>query len=168
MSFPISLTCFRNRKEASFTRQIFDVIFLPFCSNRKEYASDPGFMQVEYPDGSRADISICNLSDEALAMFQPGKPLSPERISVVFEMPRGDPRLIQNVTFNHCGGNSFFDAMYKLADHTNSVISWPALEPKAVVPNEATLAEVPSDYPGIRAARIVRNGAEIADAIESG
>jgi hypothetical protein len=125
-------------------------------------------MQVEYPDGSRADISVCNLSDEALAMFQAGKPLSPERISEVFEMHRGDPILIQNVTFNHCGGNSFFDAMYKLADRTNSVISWPSLEAKAVVPNEVTLAEVPSNYPGIRAARIVRSGAEIADAIANG
>jgi len=168
VSFPISLTCYQNGKEARFKREIFDEIFLRHCANRDEYDDDPTFMQVEYPDGGRADIVLTSLSDEALALLVPGEPVSPEKMSEISDMPRGDPAFVQNVTFDHAGGDALFDDIYKLADSTNSVISWPDVGSPVVVPNDETLKEVPTDYPGIKSARVVRSGSAIVKAITLG
>lgn len=168
MSFPISLTCYRNGKEARFERKIFEQIFLRHCSNREEYDEEPGFMQVEYRDGGRADINLINVSDEALALLVPGEPISAEKMAEICEMPPGDPAFIQNVTFNHAGGDALFDDIYKLADITNSVISWPDEGSPTVVANGKTLKEAPKDYLGIKSARIVRSGADLVKAITSG
>ena len=162
------MTCYRNGKEARFKREVFEKIFLRHCINRDEYDDDPTFVQVEYSDGGHADIVLTNLSDEALALLVPGEPVSPEKMSEISDMPRGDPAFVQNVTFDHAGGDALFDDIYQLADRTNSVISWPDVGSPVVVPNEKTLREMPTDYPGIKSARLVRNGADLVRAITSG
>lgn len=168
MSFPISLTCYRNGKEARFKRRVFEKIFLRHCSNREEYDEDPTFMQVEYRDGGHADIGLMNLADEALALVVPGEPISPEKMDEIAEMPQGDPAFVQNVIFDNAGGDALFDDIYKLANATNSVISWPDEGSPVVVPNDETLKEVPKDLPGMKSARIVRDGADLVKAIVSG
>jgi len=168
VSFPISLTCYRSGKEARFKREIFEKIFLRHCSNREEYDEEPTFMQVEYSDGGRADIVLTNLSDEALALVAEGESVSPEKMAKISDMEPGDPAFIQNVTFDHAGGDALFDDIYKLADSTNSVISWPDVGSPVVVPNDISLQEAPADCPGIKSARVVRNGAELIQAITSG
>jgi hypothetical protein len=125
-------------------------------------------MQVEYRDGGRADITLVNLSDEALALVAPGERLSPEKMAEISDMPPGDPAFVQNVTFDHAGGDALFDDIYKLADSTNAVISWPDKPPVALVTKQSTVKEVPADYPGIGTARVVRSGADIVKAITSG
>ena len=137
------------------------------CINREEYDDDPTFMQVEYRDGGRADIILTNLSDEALALVPQGEPASPEKMDEISGMPPGDPAFIQNVTFDHAGGEALFDDIYELADNTNSVISWPDVGSPVVVPNDKTLKEVPTDHPGIKSARMVRSGADLIKAITS-
>ena len=162
------MTCYQNGKEARFKREIFDKVFLQHCINRDEYDDDPTFMQVEYPDGGRADIVLTNLSDEALSLLVPGEPVSPEKMSEISDMPPGDSAFVQNVTFDHAGGDALFDDIYKLADGTNSVIWWPDVGSPVVAPNDKTLKEMPTDHPGIKSARIVRSGAELVKAITSG
>jgi hypothetical protein len=159
------LTCYQNGKEARFKREIFEKIFLRHCTNRDEYDDDLTFMQVEYHDGGRADIVLTNLSDEALALVVPEGPVSPEKMSEISDMPPGDPAFVQNVTFDHAGGDALFDDIYKLADSTNSVISWPDVGSPVAVPNDKTLKEVPRDYPGIKSARIVRSGTDLVKVI---
>lgn len=60
MSYDIFLACVRGEGTVRFKREIFEEIFLPYCPYLKSYRADPGGMQVEYPDGNHADISIHN------------------------------------------------------------------------------------------------------------
>ena len=73
---------------------------------------------------------------------------------------------IQDMMFNHCGGNDFFQALYELADRTKSIIFWPDTRPSFAVTDEGTLAHLPRDFeqdfgPG----QIVRNGRELQEYI---
>ena len=138
MSFDIFLVCFRNGDAAPFKREVFEAIFLPHCDNVRAYKSDPSFMRVEYRDGSGGDI-YC-----------------------------GDERDIDNIMFNHCGGESFFNDMFDLADRTLSIIFWPDATPVYVYTNAAVLKELPKDFieKGDRS-RLVRSGFDIVEAIRS-
>jgi hypothetical protein len=88
-------------------------------------------------------------------------------MSEISDMPPGDPTFIQSVTFDHAGGDALFEDIYKLADSTNSVISWPDMGSPVVVPNDRTLKEAPQDLPGMKLARVVRSGSDIVKAITS-
>jgi hypothetical protein len=163
MSFDIFLQCYRKEKPATFRREIFEGLFLQYCPCKKSYASDPKFMQVEYPDGGGADIYLGNLHDDKALLLELGK--NEEANALPGDL--GDPRDIAHMMFNHCGGDMFFDAMYKLADQTKSVIFWPNSPSLVVVTDEAVLKELPADFPGVENPRVVRSGAEIIAAIES-
>lgn len=165
MSDPISLTCLRNGEPARFAREVLDSIFLRYCTNKADYARKPDFMIVEYADGSRGELFLSNLSDEALALFASVKPPTTEIMNRVLDMPRGDPGFVQNVTFSHCGGNMFFDGLYELAHQTRSVIS---LYSGIAVTDEAVLDEVPEDFVGAKFPHVVHSGADIIRAIEAG
>jgi len=168
MSFDIWLERYHKGEPSPFKREVFETIFLPFCSNRDEYASDPNFMQVEYPDGGRADIYMSNLSNEVLeaATKKAGGLVPPEEIGAVLEKAKGDPAFIQHVTFNHSGGKAFSEDMYKLAHRTGSVISWPDPNPIFVYTDEAVLKELPEPFSKTRK-RLVRSGADISEAIRT-
>lgn len=168
MSDPISLTCLRKGEPARFTRELLDSIFLPYCTNRAQYAGKPDFMIVEYPDGSRGELFLSNLSDEALALFDSVKPATVDIMNRVLGMPRGDPAFVQNVTFSHCGGNMFFDGLYELSRQTKSVISFYSSHSAIAVPDEAILQDVPGDFVGAKFPHIVHSGADIVRAIENG
>ncbi|HEY1505066.1 MAG TPA: hypothetical protein VGF92_12245 [Stellaceae bacterium] len=56
MSFDIFLYCFRKREEAPIPRKMFDAIFGPRDTHPQLRAKDPGYMTVEYPNGSGAAI----------------------------------------------------------------------------------------------------------------
>jgi len=163
MSFDIFLQCYRKGKPATFKREIFDQIFLPYCNDPSKYASDPKFMQVEYPDDGGADIYLGNLHDDRALLLELGK----DQEADALPSDLGDPHDIGHVMFNHCGGDMFFDAMYKLADQTRSVIFWPNAPSLVVATNEAVLTELEPDFPGIDNPRIVHSGADIVAAIQS-
>jgi hypothetical protein len=137
MSFDIFLEVWRQGEIASFKREVFEALFLPYCTKRRSYDENPSFMRVEFPDESGSDIYLDEEDD------------------------------FRHITFNHSGGSMFFDAIYKLADQTKSVIFWPNSPSLVVVTNEAVLKELPADFPGVENPRIVHSGAEIIAAIES-
>lgn len=168
MSFDIWLECYRKGEPAPFKREVFEAIFLPFCSNRDEYERDPKFMQIEYPDGGRADIYMSNLNNEVLAAAskKAGGVVPPEEIGEVLNKAKGDPAFIQHMMFNHCGGEAFDDDMYKLAQRTGSIIHWPDANPIFVYTDEAVLDELPEYFNDARK-RFVRSGADIAEAIRT-
>ena len=168
MSFDIWLECYRNGEPAPFKREVFESIFLPFCTNRNEYERKPDFMQVEFPDGGGADIYMSNLKSDVLeaASKKAGGLVPPEEIGEVLKKAKGDPAFIQHMTFNHCGGDAFSEGMYALAQRTGSIISWPDDDPIFVYTDETVLKELPDYYTEMRK-RLVRNGADIGEAIRT-
>lgn len=167
MSFDIWLDCFRNGRPAPFKREVFEAIFLPFCSNRAAYKSNPGFMQVAYPDGGQADMHLSNLDAEVLDSASAGGLIPPEEIGDVLERAQGDPNFIQHVGFTRCGGDAFFQGMYELARRTRSVIHWPAEDSIFVYTDDSTLKELPEAYFGDARKQRVGSGADIVNAIEN-
>jgi hypothetical protein len=167
MSFDIWLDCFRGGHPAPFKREVFEAIFLPFCSNSAGYKSDRSFMQVEYPDGGRADIHVSNLDEDVLQSASAGKLIAPEEIDDVLERAQGDPNFIQHVGFTHCGGDAFFQGMYELASRTKSVIHWPDEDAIFVYTEDAVLKELPKEYFGDARKQRVASGADIVRAIEN-
>ena len=163
MSFDIFLQCYRKGLPTSFKREVFEDMFLAHCDNRKEYRSDPKFMRVKYPDDSRADIYIGTVHEVRSLMLELGNVAEANALS----SDLGDPRDILDLMFNHCGGDMFFETMYKLADRTQSVIFWPNVPSLIVVTNEAVLKELEPDFPGIDNPRIVHSGADIVEAIRN-
>lgn len=102
MSFDIFLACVRKGEEEPIPREVFDSIFAPHDTHPHLRASDPGYMVVEYPDGSGGCIYCGGYKD--------GKDAS-------------------HMMFNHCGGEAFFNDMYELARRTRSIIFWPDQNP---------------------------------------
>jgi hypothetical protein len=167
MSFDIWLDCFRKGHPAPFKREVFEAIFLPFCSNRAEYKSHPSFMQVEYPDGGRADIDLSNLDEAVLESASAGGLIPPEEIGDVLDRAQGDPNFIQHIGFTHCGGDAFFQGMYELASRTGSIIHWPDEDSIFVYTDDTVLKELPQEYFGDARRQRVGSGADIIRAIEN-
>jgi len=161
MSFDIFLQCFRKGQPATFKREIFEDIFLPHCADLKGYRSDPKFMRAEFPDGGGSDIHSGNDYDVLRMQLEHG------------ELPAGtdigvdDKSIIDHMMFNHCGGDMFFQALYELANRTQSVILWPSEGPSTVVTNEAVLKELPEKGFDLATIKIVHSGADIVEAIQN-
>jgi hypothetical protein len=81
MSFDIFLQCFRKGEPAPIPREIFDAIFGPHDTHPHLREKDPGYVVVEYPDGSGGSIYTGYDED--------------------------DPLHSSHMMFNHCGGESF-------------------------------------------------------------
>jgi hypothetical protein len=77
-------------------------------------------MQVEYPDGGRADIYIMNTSDEEDRARKEAR--TPEQRRALPSFPPGDPAFIACLSFDHFGGDGFFRDLYKLTDHVGGMI----------------------------------------------
>ncbi len=71
-----------------------------------------------------------------------------------------------SLSFDHCGGETFFANMVELADKTASVIFWVSEISPTVVTNEATLKHLPPDFIEGRPVRVVHNVDDIRKAIE--
>lgn len=120
-------------------------------------------MQVEYPDGGRADISIHNTSDEEIQARQ--RAHTPQERLALPEFPPGDPAYIEDLGFNHFGGDGFFRDLYDLADRVGAMVYAGGA---VIVTKESVLKEIPEDFLGMENARIVRNAAELEEAVFAG
>jgi len=162
MSYDIFLACVRGKDSPRFKREVFEEIFLPHCPYLKSYQADPGFMQVEYPDGSRADISIHNTSEEEEQARRRAR--TPEERVKLPSFPPGDRAYIEFLGFGHFGGGAFFRDLYALADRVGAMV-YAGGEPCVIVTKESVLKEIPEDFLGMENARVVRNPAELEDAV---
>ena len=138
MSFDIFLQCFRKGEPEPIPRAMFDAIFGPHDTHPQLRAKDPGYMTVEYPDGSSAAIYCGGYKD--------GKDTS-------------------HMMFNHCGGPSFWADLWQLADRSKSIIFWPSEETTYVYTDEAVVKDVPEGV--FDTGRLVRSGIDIVAAIEA-
>jgi hypothetical protein len=163
MSEPIFLACVRGADSARFKRDVFEEIFLPHCSHLKSYRDDPGFMQVEYPDGSRADISIHNRSVEEEQARRQAR--TPEEALKLPEFPPGDPAYIESLGFDHFGGDAFFRDLYQLTDRVGGIVFAGGA---AIATKESVLKEMSEDFSDMENARVVHNAAELEDAVFAG
>jgi hypothetical protein len=165
MSYDIFLACLRGNDSPRFKREIFEEIFLPHCAHLKSYQNDPGGMQVEYPDGSRADISIHNTSDEEEQARRLAR--TPEERIKLPSFPPGDRAYIEFLGFDHFGGDAFFRDLYALADRVGAMVYAGGM-PSVIVTKESVLKEIPEDFLGMENARVVQNASELEDAVFAG
>ena len=163
MSYDIHLACVRGDDTVRFKREVFEEIFLPHCPRLKSYQADPGFMQVEYPDGGRADIYIHNSSDEEDQARRRAR--TPEERLALPEFPPGDPAYIEHLGFGHFGGDAFFRDLYALADGVGALVFAGSWKPMVIVTKESVLKEIPQDFLGMENARVVRNAGELEEAV---
>jgi hypothetical protein len=167
MSFDIFLMCFRHGKPALFKREIFEEIFLPYCDHPEAYRDEPEYTTVSFPDGSGGVIYCSSDTERTLEMRVVDGDSHNEKKRIVAES-KEEERGMSHMMFNHCGGDAFFQAMYTLADRTNSMINWPNVPAIFVFPSEEARKHVMDGIieEGDRVL-IVRSGAEIIDAIAS-
>jgi hypothetical protein len=165
VSYDIHLVCVRGDKYIRFQREVFEAIFLPHCAHLESYRTDPEFMQVEYPDGSRSDIYILNRSDEELQAHQQARG-APKTLDLR-GVPPGDRADIQYLGFDHFGGDSFFRDLYALTDRIDAVIVAGSIKTVAIVTKESVLKEIPKTFQGMKNARVVHNPAELEEAVWS-
>jgi hypothetical protein len=141
MSFDIFLGCFRNGKPSPIPREIFDTVFAPHDTHPHLREKDPDYMVVEYPDGGGGSIYCGGDNDE-------------ER---------------SHIMFNHCGGDSFDQDMYRLAHLTRSIIFWPTNNPIYVYTDPSVPAELKgTGYFEKARAVLIHCGADIDKAIAAG
>jgi hypothetical protein len=139
MSFDIFLQCFRKGEAEPVPREMFNAIFGPHDTHPQSCESDPGYMVVEYPDGSGASIYTSYGDD--------------------------DPARAGGFMFNHCGGESFWRDLYELADRSKSIIFWPSKQMTYVYTDEAAVKDVPEGaFDG--GGSLVKSGFDIVAAIE--
>lgn len=99
--------------------------------------ADEGIVRVKYPDGGGADVYGDN---------------QPE---------------LRSISFDHCGGDAFFDALYLLADRIEGVIYWPGVGPSSAITDAAVLEHLPADFiEGCGPPALVRDRDGITDAIQ--
>jgi hypothetical protein len=163
MSYDIFLACVRGDDTVRFKREVFEEIFLPHCPRLKLYQDDPGFMQVEYDDGGRADIDIMNTSDKEKRARKEAR--TPERRLALPSFPPGDPAYIECLGFSHFGGDAFFRDLYDLADLIGAAIFAGSMEIVVIATKAGVLGEIHRDYIGMDGARVVRNPAELEEAL---
>ena len=131
MSFDLFLQRFENGNAATFPRADFEAVFGPYVTSR-----EPGFVKVEFPDGSGSDVYV------------------------------DDDDAILSVMFNHFGGDAFIDALYRLAALSKLAIYWPAPGNPIAVTDRSVEPHLPRDFvEESGAVRIVGSGADITAAI---
>ena len=138
MSYDIILVCLRGDETPRFKREVFEEIFLPHCAHLKSYRADPGWMVVEYPDGSRAEITIYNTSEEEEQARRQAR--TPEEAIKLPQFPPGDPAYIEFLGFGHFGGDAFFRDLYALADRVGAMVH---AAQSVIVTKESVLKEIP-------------------------
>jgi len=77
----------------------------------------------------------------------------------------GDDDDIQGLMFNHCGGETFFSALYQLAQRTGSVVFWPDTAPSTAVTDAGTIAHLPEGFDRLGPPYVARSGCDLADYI---
>lgn len=115
-------------------------------------------MRVRFADGG-ADIYLSNEYDSRRTLMDIGQ--LPEGTDIGID----DKSVISHLMFNHCGGDTFYQALYELADRTGSIIYWPAPRPSNVVTKEAVIRDVPPEGFDHATIRVVHSGRDIFKAI---
>ena len=115
-------------------------------------------MQVEYPDGGRADIYIMNTSDEEERARKEAR--TPEQRLALPSFPPGDPANIESLGFDHFGGDAFFRDLYELTNRVEGMIYAGGA---VIVTKESVLKEMPES--DTENALVVRNASELEDAV---
>ena len=71
------------------------------------------------------------------------------------------------ISFDHCGGDAFFDALFQLADRIKGVVHWPGVGPSSVITDAAVLEHLPADFvEGCGPPALVHDRDGITDAIQ--
>ncbi len=102
---------------------------------RRAIAPTYPLTRVDYPDGSGADIYGGGDDD------------------------------IEGLMFNHGGGGLLFDAIYELAQRTQSVVHWPDTAPSVAVADAATISHFPDGFDCLGPPQIVADGQALMDYI---
>jgi hypothetical protein len=130
----------------------FDIFMTPF-KNGQPLAFDRSLIREVFgPDAglSEDEISRIHYSDDDGAEVYGAE----------------DEVVIDGLSFNHCGGERFFDGLWQLADRTNAVIFWPGDEGNAVATNAEALAHADPDFiEPLQPVKIVASGGELLDYI---
>ena len=163
MSYDIFLACIHGKDTRRFKREVFEDVFLSHCTHLKSYQADPGFMQVEYADGGRADIYIMNTSEEEERARKEAR--TPEQRLALPSFPPGDPAYIECLGFDHFGGDAFFRDLYKLTDRLGGIVFAGGA---VIATKESVLKEMSEDSSGMDNARVVHNAAELEEAVFAG
>ncbi|HXR88033.1 MAG TPA: hypothetical protein VN728_13725 [Stellaceae bacterium] len=141
MSFDIFLHCFRKGEPEPIPRAMFDAIFAPHDTHPHLREEDPGYIVVEYPDGSGGSIYCGGYED--------GKDTS-------------------HMMFNHCGGPSFWADLYELAARSKAIIFWPSENPIYLYTDPSVPAELKGmEYFEEARSVLIQCGADIENAIAS-
>jgi hypothetical protein len=75
-----------------------------------------------------------------------------------------DEIVTDGLSFNRCGGERFFDGLWRLAAQTNAVIFWPGDEGNAVVTSTEALAHADPEFiEPLQPVKIVASGEELLD-----
>ena len=74
-----------------------------------------------------------------------------------------DDDVVQHIGFNRPGGDMFFEALYKLADRTKSVVFWPDTRPSSAITDQATWDHLPENFKeaSLGPAQLVHSGREL-------
>jgi hypothetical protein len=73
-------------------------------------------------------------------------------------------RITDGLSFNHCGGERFFDGLWRLADRTKAIIFWPGDEGNAVATSTEALAHADPEFiEPLQPVKIVASGGELLD-----
>ena len=76
---------------------------------------------------------------------------------------------IDSVSFDHFGGDTFYNRLWDLMDRTGSFLFWPAVGRKLAVTRPEIVSHIDEDtVEDLGPAFIVRSGKELEDAIEFG
>ena len=139
MSFSVFLQCYRNGEPAAFSRSTLDEVFGASIVRREP----DGSFKLYFADGGGADV--CS-----------------------GDYPGDDDNFVQHVGFDRPGGDAFWEALYRLADVTKSVILWPDDDrPSTAVTDEATVGHLGSGFTGpvLGQPKLVHSGRELRDYI---
>jgi len=110
MSFDLYVQRFQNGGIATFPRSVLEDIFGPGAINPSF-----GLTQVEYEDGSHAEIYGNDSAD------------------------------LDGLMFTHFGGENVFARIFELADRTGSVIYWMDTAPALAVTRPSVIEHIPED-----------------------
>ncbi len=139
MSFDIHLQCYRNGEPAAFNRLKLDEVFGASIVSRQP----DGCFKLYFADGGGSDVYSG-------------------------DYPGDDDDFVQHMMFSRCGGDAFWEALYRLADVTMSVILWPDDDkPSTAVTDEATVGHLGSGFSGpvLGQPKVVHSGRELRDYI---
>lgn len=130
----------------------FDIFMAPF-ENGEPFAFDRSLIRETFGSDAglgEGEISHIRFSDEDGADVYGAE----------------DETIAEGLSFNHCGGERFFDGLWRLADRTHAVIFWPGDEGNGVVTSAETLAHADPEFlEPLQPVKIVANGEELLDYI---